>query len=94
MERMEKASKRVQELETVTNNIQLLGDMLNHYSADTATSSELDVMKVGKLLWMGEKMSLSFNASWGLYIGMWLFYGVLFLLRFFFLVEFYWIVEN
>ena len=46
MERMEKASKRMQELETVTNNIQLLSDMLNHYSADTATSSELDVMKV------------------------------------------------
>ena len=47
-ERMEKVSKRVAELETVSNNIKLLAEMLQHYSASTASEGERDLMKVNK----------------------------------------------
>ena len=45
-ERMEKVSRRVTELETVGNNIKLLAEMLQHYSASLSSEGERDLMKV------------------------------------------------
>ena len=46
-ERMDRKSKRMQELETVNNNVKLLNEMLQHYSTTTATEADTDIMKVG-----------------------------------------------
>ena len=45
-ERMEKVSRRVNELETVGNNIKLLTEMLQHYSPSSSSEGERDLMKV------------------------------------------------
>ena len=45
-ERMDKVSKRVTELETVGNNIKLLAEMLQHYSPNSSSDGERDLMKV------------------------------------------------
>ena len=49
-ERMEKVSRRVTELETVGNNIKLLAEMLQHYSASSSSEGERDLMKVRRVL--------------------------------------------
>ena len=46
-DRMEKVSKRVQELETVNNNMKVLEEMMEHSRQGDATQAERDVMKVG-----------------------------------------------
>ena len=46
---MEKVSRRVTELETVGNNIKLLAEMLQHYSASSSSEGERDLMKVRNL---------------------------------------------
>ena len=45
-ERMDKVSKRMTELETVGNNIKLLTEMLQHYSPNSSSDGERDLMKV------------------------------------------------
>lgn len=46
MERMEKQSKRTQELDTVNNNVKLLTEMLQHYSPGNSTESDQEILKV------------------------------------------------
>ncbi len=43
---MEKVSRRMQQLETVSNNIKLLTEMLNYVQTNKAQESEQEVMKV------------------------------------------------
>lgn len=45
MDRTEKASRRVRQLETVYNNIRLLNDMLQRHQPGTATQSDKEIMK-------------------------------------------------
>ena len=45
MEKTEKKSKRMQELETVNNNIKLLTEMLQHYS-NGSSQSDKEILKV------------------------------------------------
>lgn len=45
-EKMEKAAKRINELETINNNVKVLEDMLKVYSAETSQSDK-DMMRVG-----------------------------------------------
>ena len=45
-ERIEKVSRRMQELEVVENNIKVLTEMLAYYSPGSANQSEKDIMKV------------------------------------------------
>lgn len=42
---MEKASHRLQQLETTTSNVRLLNDMMVHYVPGVTSQSEEDVMK-------------------------------------------------
>ena len=49
-ERMEKVSQRVQQLESIQNNVQLLNEMVAQYRSDGTTTSERDVMKVRSLI--------------------------------------------
>lgn len=42
---MEKASRRLQQLETTTSNVRLLNDMMVHYVPGVTSQSEEDVMK-------------------------------------------------
>ncbi|KAK2160731.1 hypothetical protein LSH36_127g04020 [Paralvinella palmiformis] len=44
-ERMEKVSKRMQQIETVNNNIKVLKEMLTHYKESSASEAEKDLMK-------------------------------------------------
>lgn len=46
MEKTEKKSKRMQELETVNNNIKLLNEMLQHYTQNSSQSDK-EILKVG-----------------------------------------------
>lgn len=46
---MEKVSRRINELEQINNNSKLLMEMLDHYSPETSSKSDLDMMKVGIL---------------------------------------------
>lgn len=48
-ERMEKVSKRVQQIETVSNNVKLLSEMLAHYQPGNSSESDRDIMKVRPL---------------------------------------------
>lgn len=43
--RMEKVSRRVTELETVNNNVKVLGDMLTNYKPGVSSSEEVELMK-------------------------------------------------
>lgn len=43
---MEKVSKRMQQIETVSNNIKVLKEMLTHYKENSASEAEKDLMKV------------------------------------------------
>jgi len=43
---MEKVSKRMQQIETVNNNIKVLKEMLTHYKESSASEAEKDLMKV------------------------------------------------
>ena len=45
MEKTERMSKRMQELETVNNNIKLLTEMLQHYNRNSSTS-DVEILKV------------------------------------------------
>jgi len=47
-ERMEKQSKRVTELDTVTNNVSLLKEMLAHYCVESTGEADRDIMKVAQ----------------------------------------------
>ena len=46
-ESVDRRSKRQSKLETVNNNAKVLSEMLAHYKRESATETELDVMKVG-----------------------------------------------
>ena len=46
-ERVDKVTKRTTELETVSNNVKLLHEMLQHYNPDDSTDADKDIMKVG-----------------------------------------------
>lgn len=43
---MDKVSKRVQEIETVNNNMKVLEEMMQHYQRGESNQAERDVMKV------------------------------------------------
>ena len=43
---MEKASRRLQQLETTTNNMKLLNEMMMQYAPGITSQSEEEVMKV------------------------------------------------
>jgi len=45
-ERTEKVSRRVHQLETVSNNVKLLSEMLNNHQPDSSTESDREIMKV------------------------------------------------
>ncbi|XP_048758958.2 ADP-ribosylation factor-binding protein GGA1-like isoform X5 [Ostrea edulis] len=44
-DKMEKVSRRINELEQINNNSKLLMEMLDHYSPETSSKSDLDMMK-------------------------------------------------
>jgi len=46
MERSEKASRRLRQLETVYNNIGLLNEMLQRHQPGSTTQSDTEIMKV------------------------------------------------
>ena len=48
-ESVDRRSKRQSKLETVNNNAKVLSEMLAHYKLESATETELDVMKVGQI---------------------------------------------
>ncbi len=43
---MDRVSKRVQELETVNNNMKVLEEMMEHFQQGNSSQAERDVMKV------------------------------------------------
>ena len=43
---MERVSRRINELEQINNNSKLLMEMLEHYSPETSSEADLDMMKV------------------------------------------------
>lgn len=43
---MERTSRRINELEQINNNTKLLVEMLEHYSPETSSKADLDMMKV------------------------------------------------
>lgn len=49
-ERTEKVSRRVQQLETVSNNVKLLSEMLNNHNPESSTESDKEIMKVRKIV--------------------------------------------
>ena len=61
-ERMDRKSKRMQELETVNNNVKLLNEMLQHYSTTTATEADTDIMKVGSRGYRSWTVLSAFNS--------------------------------
>jgi hypothetical protein len=44
--RTEKISKRIQQLDTINNNVKLLNDMLHNHQPGSATQSDKEIMKV------------------------------------------------
>ena len=45
-ERMEKVSRRINELETIHANVKLLSEMVSHFNPHSTTDAEKDMMKV------------------------------------------------
>jgi len=45
---MEKVSKRTQQLDTTSNNVKLLSDMLQNHEPGGATESDKEIMKVAE----------------------------------------------
>lgn len=43
---MERTSRRINELEQINNNTKLLMEMLDHYSPESSSKADLDMMKV------------------------------------------------
>ena len=46
VDKMERTSRRINELEQINNNTKLLVEMLEHYSPETSSKADLDMMKV------------------------------------------------
>lgn len=48
-ERMDKVSRRINQLQEINNNIKLLNEMLAHYSKEVSSQSDRDMMKVSNV---------------------------------------------
>lgn len=46
VDKMERTSRRINELEQINNNTKLLMEMLDHYSPESSSKADLDMMKV------------------------------------------------
>ena len=76
-ERMEKVSRRINELETIHTNVKLLSEMMTQFNPKTTTQSEKEMMKVEIYNWDTfnfvpqnldfnvQKKKASENAGWG-----------------------------
>ena len=47
---MEKISRRINEIKKIDNNVKLLNEMINYFSASTSSQDDKDMMKVNLLL--------------------------------------------